>query len=523
MQIDKRLGLLTGVLATVWLASGANSAHAQQTGPIILAQAPPKAETEEEKAKRLKKQKEQPPPPPKKAPPPPPPKAPPKAAPPPPPKAPPPPPKALPPPPPKAVPKVVPPPKALPPPPPPPAKAPAPAIQQVPKKGPPPGPTPPQTFKQVPDKGPATKEELPRRQVGPQPIPPPAGKSALPPPKGPTVPQGVVPPPKGLPPPTPSVGVVRPPQPIAPPVVRKLDEVQQSRRQRVEDSGRRTVIEEPGKRLIIRQDNRVVIRHDDTDRFRRVGRDFRSDRRPDGSVESFYVRSDGTRVITVVDRHGRLLRRYRHDRDGREINIIDNRRFYTGLAIGVGALALGVVLNLPPPRVTIPRERYIVEYDHASDDDLYETLIAPPVEPLERAYSLEEIRENYALRDRVRRIDLDTINFEFGAFDVSPDQYGKLERIARAMEMVLSRNPEAVFLIEGHTDAVGSEEDNLSLSDRRAETVAQILSETFGIPPENLVTQGYGEQFLKVNTQAPERLNRRVAIRNIASLMAEQR
>ncbi|KAB2911185.1 MAG: OmpA family protein [Hyphomicrobiaceae bacterium] len=326
-----------------------------------------------------------------------------------------------------------------------------------------------------------------------------------------------------MPPPTPSVGVVRPPQPIAPPVVRKLDEVQQSRRQRVEDSGRRTVIEEPGKRLIIRQDNRVVIRHDDTDRFRRVGRDFRSDRRPDGSVESFYVRSDGTRVITVVDRHGRLLRRYRHDRDGREINIIDNRRFYTGLAIGVGALALGVVLNLPPPRVTIPRERYIVEYDHASDDDLYETLIAPPVEPLERAYSLEEIRENYALRDRVRRIDLDTINFEFGAFDVSPDQYGKLERIARAMEMVLSRNPEAVFLIEGHTDAVGSEEDNLSLSDRRAETVAQILSETFGIPPENLVTQGYGEQFLKVNTQAPERLNRRVAIRNIASLMAEQR
>jgi len=50
---------------------------------------------------------------------------------------------------------------------------------------------------------------------------------------------------------------------------------------------------------------------------------------------------------------------------------------------------------------------------------------------------------------------------------------------------VLRRNPDEVFLIEGHTDAVGSDVDNLSLSDRRASSVAQILSETFGVPPEN--------------------------------------
>jgi hypothetical protein len=28
--------------------------------------------------------------------------------------------------------------------------------------------------------------------------------------------------------------------------------------------------------------------------------------------------------------------------------------------------------------VTIPRERYIADYERASDDDLYETLSAPP-------------------------------------------------------------------------------------------------------------------------------------------------
>ena len=57
------------------------------------------------------------------------------------------------------------------------------------------------------------------------------------------------------------------------------------------------------------------------------------------------------------------------------------------------------------------------------------------------------------------------------------------------------------------------------LSDRRAESVANVLSEQFEVPPENLVTQGYGEQFLKVPTEAAERLNRRVAVRRITPLM----
>jgi outer membrane protein OmpA-like peptidoglycan-associated protein len=192
------------------------------------------------------------------------------------------------------------------------------------------------------------------------------------------------------------------------------------------------------------------------------------------------------------------------------------------VAIGVGAVGLAVALNLAQPRITIPRERYIVDYERASDEDLYEALTAPPVDTLERAYSLEEVRDNYLLRDRMRRIDLDGITFEFGAFEVTSDQYPMLERIARVMLRVLRNNPDEVFLIEGHTDAVGNDVDNLSLSDRRAEAVAGILSEAFGIPPENLVTQGYGKQFLKVDTPAPERLNRRVAIRRITPLMSER-
>jgi outer membrane protein OmpA-like peptidoglycan-associated protein len=77
-------------------------------------------------------------------------------------------------------------------------------------------------------------------------------------------------------------------------------------------------------------------------------------------------------------------------------------------------------------------------------------------------------------------------------------------------------------LIEGFTDAVGSDVDNLSLSDRRAETVAIALTQQFGVPPENLSTQGYGEQYLKIPTPGPERANRRVTVQRITPLITGQ-
>jgi outer membrane protein OmpA-like peptidoglycan-associated protein len=303
------------------------------------------------------------------------------------------------------------------------------------------------------------------------------------------------------------------------PAIKRLDQIQKNRQERVEEGGKRQIIKEPGNRFIVKQGNRAVIRHDDAERFARK-KGAKSEKRKDGTIETVYVRPDGVRIVTVVDANGRLIRRYRRDRDGRERNLIDNRRFYRNLAIGV--LGGIIALNLAPPRVTIPRDRYIVDYDRASDDDLDEALDALPIETLERAYSLDEIRDNYELRARVRRIDVDTINFESGSWEIGQDQEFKLERIARAMLRVLERNSEAVFLIEGHTDAVGSLEDNLSLSDRRVQAVAEVLSESFDVPEENLVTQGYGEEFLKVDTQGPERRNRRVTILNITWLMAER-
>ncbi|MFA5956761.1 OmpA family protein [Hyphomicrobium sp.] len=314
---------------------------------------------------------------------------------------------------------------------------------------------------------------------------------------------------------------------------RRFEALRGQRKEVKIDGGKGVVIEEPGKRRIYRENNRVMITHDDNERLRRVSPNARFEKGKGGGNIAVIDRPGGYKVYSETDSHGQLVRRYRRGPDGRDVIIIDNRRrrhdnfgrnLAAGIGIGVGVVAgaaiLNSVLDVPPPRVTIPRDEYIVDYERASDEDVYDALSAPPVEDFRDRYTLDEIRATAALRDRMRRVDLDDITFDFGSWDVNPIQYGKLERIARAMRRIIERNPNEVFMIEGYTDAVGSPEDNLSLSDRRAESVAEVLSEQFQIPFENLTTQGYGEDYLKVPTQAPERLNRRVAVRRITPLLA---
>ncbi len=314
---------------------------------------------------------------------------------------------------------------------------------------------------------------------------------------------------------------------------RRFENMREQRKEVKIDGGKGVVIEEPGQRRIFKENNRVVIQHDENERLRRVDPRARFEKGQGGTNVSIIDRPGGFKVYSETDANGQLLRRYRRGPDGRDVIIIDNRRrrgngigkgIATGIGIGIGVAAgaaiLNSVLDVPPPRVRIPRDEYIVDYGRASDDDIYAALNAPPVDDFDDHYTLDEIRATVGLRDRMRRVDLDDITFEFGSWDVDPSQYRKLERLARGMSRIIDRNPNEVFMIEGYTDAVGSVEDNLSLSDRRAESVAAVLSEQFQVPFENMTTQGYGKQYLKVPTQAPERLNRRVAVRRITPLLA---
>jgi OmpA-OmpF porin, OOP family len=253
------------------------------------------------------------------------------------------------------------------------------------------------------------------------------------------------------------------------------------------------------------------VRHDEMERFRFGARDIRTERLG-GENRTIVVRPDGTQIITVMSSDGRLLRRIRRDEQGREIIIIDNS-YRDPRAVG------GFYVDLPPPVIRIPYDRYIVDSDDAPPDLIYDTMEAPPVERIERRYSLDEIRYSPSVRQLMPSIDVNSINFETGSWEIPPDQVAKLQVIADGLNRAIQRNPREVFLIEGHTDAVGNDTDNLSLSDRRAESAATLLTQQFNVPAENLTSQGYGAQYLKEQTQGPSRINRRVTVRRITPLL----
>jgi outer membrane protein OmpA-like peptidoglycan-associated protein len=354
-----------------------------------------------------------------------------------------------------------------------------------------------------------------------QPAQPPGRQQAQPPAPGPQGPRGGQPPQQ----PTPAAPApaALPPAAVPPPPQQPRDANQfirrpgdrptrtiqdlRQERQRVQQ-GNTTIIRE-GDRTIVRQGDRTIIRHQEADRFAVGARDVRTERGGNETV-TVIVRPNGDRIITVTDPEGRLIRRVRREPNGREIVIIDE-----GFA---GPRRDDFYIAVPPPRFTLPPDRYYVEVDRAPPQRIYETLIAPPFERFEGRYTVGQVRYSAPLRMLMPRIDLD-INFDTGSWSLTPDQIERLSVIADAMNRAIERNPREVFLVEGHTDAVGADEDNLSLSDRRAESVAVALTEQFGVPPENMVTQGYGEQELKVPTMGPSRENRRVAVRRITPLL----
>jgi OmpA-OmpF porin, OOP family len=283
-----------------------------------------------------------------------------------------------------------------------------------------------------------------------------------------------------------------------------------TQRHEVQEGGR-TVFTEPGRIIIRDPGGQSFIRHDEVDRFRFGARDIQV-QRVGGETRTVVIRPDGSEVITVVGADGQLLRRIRRDQQGREIVIIDNS-YRDPQAVG------GFYVDLPPPVIGIPYDRYIVDAADAPPDLIYDTMEAPPVDRIARRYTLDEIRYSPSVRQLMPSIDLNSINFETGSWDIPPDQAAKLQVIADGLNRAIQRNPREVFLIEGHTDAVGNDVDNLSLSDRRAESAAELLTQQFGVPAENLTSQGYGSQYPKEQTDGPSRINRRVTVRRITPLL----
>lgn len=291
------------------------------------------------------------------------------------------------------------------------------------------------------------------------------------------------------------------------------DEARRDRRQRPEGS---EVVRESGGQLIFQFNNETFVESNDLPRLSRDAREVYYEELPRGRVRETIVRPNGSQIVTVRNRHGEIVRRSRITPEGREIVLTylaeenwDRERDWRDPGD-----------ELPPLRLRIPVREYILDAERVEDaDTYYDFLDQPPVEQARRLYSVDEVKRSARLRDTVRRVDLDTITFATGSAEIARSEVEELEGIADAMLRLLEENPSETFLIEGHTDSVGSTVSNLALSDARAESAASVLTQVFGIPPENLVTQGYGERYLKVATEGPSRENRRVAIRRITPLV----
>ena len=91
------------------------------------------------------------------------------------------------------------------------------------------------------------------------------------------------------------------------------------------------------------------------------------------------------------------------------------------------------------------------------------------------------------------------------------------------LAIFLGQHPERQVLIEGHTDNVGSEEMNLSLSQRRADSVMHYLTNQ-GVSPSRLGASGKGESMPVAGNESASgrQMNRRVEI-IISHDMASQR
>ncbi|MEO0496749.1 MAG: OmpA family protein [Pseudomonadota bacterium] len=276
------------------------------------------------------------------------------------------------------------------------------------------------------------------------------------------------------------------------------------------------VVADEGDRVYIERDGEIIVQRDENALIRDDGSRVETQNLDNGIVRETVFRQNGSSVITDRDRDtGEIIYRSRIRPDGQEIVLIDNRAF-------ADLAPQERFLELPATIERRPLSDIIIEAEQARQEDLARALEQERVRGLEQAFDLRTVRQNREVRDLVKRIDLSNIQFASGSFAVREAEVRKLGALANAMANNIDKDPSTLFLIEGHTDAVGGELYNLDLSDRRAETVARILIRAYGIPAENLITQGYGERYLKVKTQDASQANRRVTVRNISPLVASR-
>jgi OmpA-OmpF porin, OOP family len=106
------------------------------------------------------------------------------------------------------------------------------------------------------------------------------------------------------------------------------------------------------------------------------------------------------------------------------------------------------------------------------------------------------------------------VQFDPDASTIRPESYQTLGRIADALcHSTLLRYG---FLIVGRTDATGKREYNLTLSQKRADSIRDALVNTFKISPKRLQAVGLGEEQLQDAARPTAAINQQVQVVTVA-------
>ncbi len=108
------------------------------------------------------------------------------------------------------------------------------------------------------------------------------------------------------------------------------------------------------------------------------------------------------------------------------------------------------------------------------------------------------------------RIELnEKVYFEYDKAEIQQKSYALLDEVAQ----VLQANPEIEIRVEGHTDSRGGDEYNLELSQERAQSVVEYLTDR-GVDRSRMNAKGFGEKrpIESNSTEAGRAANRRVEI-----------
>src|SRR5579863_802370 len=128
-----------------------------------------------------------------------------------------------------------------------------------------------------------------------------------------------------------------------------------------------------------------------------------------------------------------------------------------------------------------------------------------------RARLLQQLNTILATRDTARGLiaNMSDVLFKTGSFELLP---GARERLAKVSGIVLAY-PSLHLQIEGHTDSVGTDEYNQSLSERRAGAVRDYLVQQ-GIAADSIEARGFGKTQPIASSDTPEgrQQNRRVEL-----------